>query len=504
MKDKIIFWLGNDYTHYCLSYALKKNYDCDLYAIAEITERPKHFFQKQKLVDFEKIWFLHDHIKKKITKPDLDYLAEFEKKYKIDLWKLAQNERIFNYYNYFHKFSSDEILNIVEQECRFYEYVLENVKPDFFFSKISSLHHQELIYQMYRNAGVNVFILRYSNIGQTCIVTRENDKLDAIEDLEKIDIKNKNFKELQNYLRSFDLSKQLKSKIITPGTGASESIHAVREFLLHSDSKNIKTHYTYYGRTKFKVLCYYMLDYLQTKIRKSYIDRNLKMEIEFSEPFVYFPLHTEVERALLISAPFYINQIEIIKSIAKSLPINFKLYVKEHPAQVKRSWRSKSEYRQVMNIPNVVMIHPEFSNEELYRNCSLLITIAGTAGFEASFYGKPVITFVPQNYSLLPSVSTLKNFDDLPQAIRESLNKKIEPKYLEAYITLFEKNVCKFDWADFMAKLGDEFFYGHNLMDVEINEDKMKIFLDHNNSSLQILAEEHIKKIKAVKKQKYG
>ena len=125
MSDKILFLLTNDYTHYCLAYSLQKIYDCKMYAISEVTSRPKIFFQSQNLVNFENTWFFHDQIKKKSTNPDLDYLEKFEKKYKINLWKLVQNERIFLYFKNFYKFTSDEVLNILEQECRFFEKILD-------------------------------------------------------------------------------------------------------------------------------------------------------------------------------------------------------------------------------------------------------------------------------------------------------------------------------------------------------------------------------------------
>ncbi len=114
MTKKILFWFGTNYTHFCLSYYLKKKLDCETYAITDVTERPKLFLKNQKLVDFKQIWFFHDHIAQKNNMPDLNYLAKFEKKYNLDLWKLVQNERIFLYYNY-HKYSKNEILNILEQ-----------------------------------------------------------------------------------------------------------------------------------------------------------------------------------------------------------------------------------------------------------------------------------------------------------------------------------------------------------------------------------------------------
>ena len=52
MGKTVLFALTNDYTHYCLSYAFQKQYDCKMYAISEVTSRPKIFFKNQKLVNF--------------------------------------------------------------------------------------------------------------------------------------------------------------------------------------------------------------------------------------------------------------------------------------------------------------------------------------------------------------------------------------------------------------------------------------------------------------------
>ena len=54
----------------------------------------------------------------------------------------------------------------------------------------------------------------------------------------------------------------------------------------------------------------------------------------------------------MIDAPFYTNQIEIIRSVVKSLPVGYSLYVKENPGQVSREWRDINEYKEIMNIPN--------------------------------------------------------------------------------------------------------------------------------------------------------
>ena len=56
-KKKILLWIEADLVHFFISYYLKDIRDSDFYAIIDITNRPKRFFQEQKLVPFKKIWF---------------------------------------------------------------------------------------------------------------------------------------------------------------------------------------------------------------------------------------------------------------------------------------------------------------------------------------------------------------------------------------------------------------------------------------------------------------
>tara|TARA_B100001105_G_scaffold32288_1_gene22633 strand:- start:151 stop:471 length:321 start_codon:yes stop_codon:yes gene_type:complete len=105
MSNRVFFWLDADVTDFCISYYLQKISDAEFYAIIDITNMPKKFFQEQKLVQFKKIWFYHDFMNKKI-KSDSNYLKLFKEKNGIDIWQLAKNDRIFMHdYNDYHKFS---------------------------------------------------------------------------------------------------------------------------------------------------------------------------------------------------------------------------------------------------------------------------------------------------------------------------------------------------------------------------------------------------------------
>ena len=136
MTDKIIFWLNSYMLFFGLAANLQKEYDCELYALIDITNRTKKFFQEQNIVNFKKFWFLHDNIQKS-NKVDIEYLKIFENKYSINLWQLAINERIFFQYNNFYKFSQNEILSIIEKECKLYELILDEINPKFLINRIT-------------------------------------------------------------------------------------------------------------------------------------------------------------------------------------------------------------------------------------------------------------------------------------------------------------------------------------------------------------------------------
>ena len=156
-SEKIIFWESGNFLSLFLANSLQKKLNDEFYAIIDVPERQKLFYQKQKLVDFKKIWFFHDAISKTQRKVDIDFLTSFEEKYNINLWLLALNERLFNEYNEFYRFSREEILSILEDECKMFEKILD-LKPKFLISYKSVFHHHEIFHQMCKVLNVKPLI----------------------------------------------------------------------------------------------------------------------------------------------------------------------------------------------------------------------------------------------------------------------------------------------------------------------------------------------------------
>ena len=492
MNSKIIFWMNDALALVGLPKTLQEKHNFDIYAILDVTDKQKKFFQKQELIKFSKIWFFHDYISKATKKPDTKYLKLIEKKHKIDLSLLASNERFFNKWNKYYKFSSDEKLLILEQECKLFEKILDEVQPDFLITAQTTLHHNHLFYEICKARGIKVLMIRSSFFVGKYIISSEFDSIDNTQINGKFHFNS--LVDIQNYLKKYDSTNKVKLELENLLASKTDYLKAILKFLVSSNT-NIKTHYTYYGRSKFAVLKGTIFSIIKKRFRESFINKNLIRDIKNKKPLIYFPLQIEPERSLLIQAPNYTNQIEVITNIVKSLPAGYELYVKEHPANVFREWRSVDDYKKIMKLPNVKLIHPSVKSEDLIIKSSLVITISSTSGLEAAFHNKPSIIFADLDYSILPSVHKIKDIDELPYAIKTSLKKEVKSSDLSYYINLIEENSFELDFDSIDSDFDSNFHYGGFLADAEIPIEKMRLFLERHSADFDKIAAECLKKI---------
>jgi hypothetical protein len=500
MNDKVLFWIDSGLAHFFIAKILKEEYDCDLFAIYDLNEAKK-YFQNQKLVDFEKIWFYRDFLQKNnLKKPDLKYLSEFEKKYEINLWNVVYSDINFNEHNIFYKFQKNEILSILEQECKFFELVLDEINPDYLIIRMTDYSQNQIIQMMCKKRGVRVLTINHSRFGYRTIISQDTDFLD--DDLiEEVKSNNKrSFEELLDVIRDYsnqqiDFRKKYQNSYI-------KKIFAILKFLRISFKEEYKLFFGNFGKTIFNVTKNEVNIFFKKKYRQAFLNKNALKNFK-KESFVYFPLHLQPERSTLILASFCTDQIEMVKRIAKSIPIDYKLYVKEHPMQAIHGWRNSSFYKEILEIPNVELIHPTIKNEEMIKKCDLVTTITGTGGLEAAFYRKPSIVFANVIYSSLKSVCIIQNFEEMPKKIREALNFSVDKNDVNKYVDLIMKNSFKLDLSGVFYSLIDNYFYnGGYLKESQITENEMNQFLENSKKYFEIPAKEHIKIIKKLKRSK--
>ena len=190
------------------------------------------------------------------------------------------------------------------------------------------------------------------------------------------------------------------------------------------------------------------------------------------------------------------NQLEFINNLAKSIPIDYKLFVKEHPMISKWfSGRPIEYYENILRLPNVELIHPTVSGTTLIKNSSLVVTIAGTTGLEAAFYGIPSIVCSDLIYSSLSSIFQLHSLNDLPKLIRTALNKTIDSKELERFVHYIRSNSFEFEINE-LSNLSHELLLQNGFLENSIIlESDVEKFLKNNEKEFDILSSEYLKKI---------
>ena len=185
---------------------------------------------------------------------------------------LAINERFFYQFNYY-RFSSNEVLLILEQTCKLFEKILNEIKPDFVIIEQPFFSYQQIFYEICKNQNVNVLILNSNRFNNGFYISSEIDRFDDRKISMKDSGKSRTKEQLLEYIENKTLIKTTnfqKSQVLT---SRSESIRGFFNFIF-SNNSNTKTHFTYYGRTKFKVILNKIIIEIQTKYRKGFYEKN--------------------------------------------------------------------------------------------------------------------------------------------------------------------------------------------------------------------------------------
>ena len=178
------------------------------------------------------------------------------------------------------------------------------------------------------------------------------------------------------------------------------------------------------------------------EMSKAWLRRQYSLpKYKFDEPvggeqFIFFPLHSEPETSISLNAPWIGNQAELAWNIATSIPIEMKLYVKDHPRMY--GLRTIQYYKRMRErSPNVRVLHPLTNTLDFIQSARLVIVVSGTTGMEALLNGIPVITLGVCNFQYLTGVTRTRNLAVLPQVIRDALRNAPHPDAIKRDALLF-------------------------------------------------------------------
>ena len=392
--------------------------------------------REQKDIKYERLDAYETLYSKFLSQPyDEDRIKELEVRYG-SLWKYAYADRQLITYHHNQRYANydlthKQILNILQGIFNYYEDIVQNFYVDTFLTYATASAWAVIASAVAKHFKCNYLGLITSRCPDRTILTKVENR--------QIFLATKCNPSYEDRQQAIDYLNEFRNK---PTQHSYASIYSVKGKFL----ENIKRRRS----VKISKIFMFLADYLKKpdtptidvhdpgnlmappllRIKEWFIfqsrlfffkkNNSISNKIPIAK-FVFFPLHVEPEAATMVLAPFYINIKFLIENIAKALPANYKLCVKEHPNMVGR--RPKEYYKNLARIPNVYIVSPDLNSISIIKQSSLVIVVNGTVGLEAALLGKPVITFGSCHFNALTTIRHFnKTINELESYIQEILD----------------------------------------------------------------------------------
>lgn len=418
---------------------LKKRYGIKEFCGYIITRRAKRFVDAQKDVNYTNLILdedLHNQYKQETL--NIDYLKKIEAEYGLpNLWPYIIVDRTLmmnippKEYSISPTppYSHEEMLRIMQIKFRNIIEFLKKEKPDFLIMPSMGSMGAMVLYGVAKKLGIKTYTMGFGRVKKLETFTEDYKTLTGVEEIFKKIRSGKYtspyFSEAKKFLEDFikiptsyyQPQKDNYKDIFEKTKNSFKKILNSISFLLRSTFQYLKDPYKSDKTTENP--WHALINKMTLRIRGLRDLSDLYDEPRPGEEFAYFPLHVEPEISIDLLAPFFTNQLTLISQIAKSLPVHFKLYVKEHPPML--NYRPTKYYKELKKIPNLKLINTSTSSFDLIKNSKLVVTITGTAGWEAALLKKPVITFGDIFFNNLSAVKKCRVIEDLPNMVKQQL-----------------------------------------------------------------------------------
>ncbi len=139
-----------------------------------------------------------------------------------------------------------------------------------------------------------------------------------------------------------------------------------------------------------------------------------------SGKYVYFPLHCQPEASVDVLGGFHADQLSLIRAVSKSMPCGTTLAVKEHPKGL--GMRRPSFFREVGRLPNTVNISPFAGSAEIIKGAEAVVSVSGTACYEAALMGVGSVVFSDVFFAELSSVFRCHGYEDISDCLGSAMS----------------------------------------------------------------------------------
>ncbi|MDP3729531.1 MAG: hypothetical protein Q8R26_02140 [bacterium] len=445
---------------HALAVNLKKNHGITEFCGYVQSRKAERFLRAQKDIKYTDLLIDEDvHARYKDEPFDLAYIKKIEREYgEPNLWKFITVDRTImmrippNEYAFRPNplYSHEEMLRLLQVKFKAIISFLEKEKPDFLVMSAVASMGTRILYHVAKKIGVRTITIDPSRVKNLVSLSDHYLNMTGVQtifdQLQQKKHHSNHLDEARSFLQEFRKShisyapllanfNPLKRFAFLLPWNAIKSLWWLIRLCgqhLRGMHNNDYAEETPWGIIKTRI---------QRKIRGFIGYKDLYEVPNFKEDFAYFQLHFEPELAIMLYAPSWPDQIEVVRHIARSLPTHFKLYVREHRAMV--NYRTRAFYKELKKISNVKLISPSVDLFTLLPAAKLVTVITSTAGWEATLLGKPVITFGDVFFNAISSVKKCTNVETLPALVQSQLHNKTnnDQELIHYLAAIFEESV---------------------------------------------------------------
>lgn len=356
------------------------------------------------------------------------------------IWPLAASLRnhvrsykIKYYYSFRQNMPDEDIIEYIKAVYKYIKIFFNQFKPDLIITPDFVVLPHLMLNLYAEKRGIKMIAITDCKIKDYCMFTYDFNKTkgpfyERVDALNNNSAKSKNLAKADNYIEEF------RKKFKMPDYTDKYAMYIKRS--LKQKIRHLLSPYYHIWRWYTQKHVDYIknigitADYKPPKIilrdhychdkYSKYLEKYNFYPFDKIKKFAYFPLQFQPEATTDVIAPYFSNQIETIRLIAMSLPDDYTLAVKEHPAM--QGYRAPSYIKKVDKTPNVKFIDFRIPTDEILKRTSLVINHNCTTFAEAAFYKKPAIQLGNLGTTLkLPNVFKHTDMTTISAKIKETL-----------------------------------------------------------------------------------
>lgn len=143
--------------------------------------------------------------------------------------------------------------------------------------------------------------------------------------------------------------------------------------------------------------------------------------VDLNQKYIYVPLHNQPEMSTSALGGIFRDQALLIEALARDLPTDWKIFVKENPRQGAYA-RGPMFFHRLKRIPSVEIMPSNANTHALSKNAQFVASVTGTVGWEAIRQGTPAMVFGAAWYGSLEGVVHYKPGLDFMKIARTKVN----------------------------------------------------------------------------------